>query len=285
MRVESSSVWVLRGREVLAGPLSPEPIAPKAGFEKPWITQLPEAIEDPLFGTQVAVPQTPEGRGRLELHSSEKHLRMSERTKPLNVVRVRNLRNILSNWSVADLAPVAASAFLYGTLACNGLGAEHVAGADRQALADLPLTRALRHWTAQRVRAAADEIRRAEAQRESEAGRERANDALRQLRELMRQFLREQPGGGGAEPTKVLGQSQDQGSLETGWMRWFSKGERLHCRPRASTGTHPPHVLRSRSRDEEAHARACARCAASRSAGRGAVEPRRHATGPAPRDR
>ncbi len=225
LTIESSQVWVMRGGEVLAGPLAPEPIAPKPGFETPWVVDVPALLEDPLFGTEVLLPQPPEGRGQLELRSSDRQLRMSERTRPLNVIRVRNLRNVVSRWSVADLAPSASSAFLYGTLTCPGLGAEHVAGADRQTLADIPLTRALRHWTAQQVRAAADEMRRAEAQRESEAGRERANDALRQLRDLMRQFLTEQPGDSGrgtgtgrgpAPRAKAFGHRVDEAVLEEG---------------------------------------------------------------------
>ena len=114
--------------------------------------------------------------------------------RAINVIRVRNDRNVVANWAVAELAPVASSTFLYGTLRVPALTGEHLSGAERQALADTPLTRALQAWVEQLLSQISLEIQRAQASRDTTEDREAANDALRRLRELMREYLR--PSGG-----------------------------------------------------------------------------------------
>jgi len=225
LTIETSTVWVMCGKEVLSGPLGVEPLPPKKGFETPWRFEVPEALADPDTGRRVKLATGDDPPGHLELHATEQHLRMSDRRKALNAVRVRNRRNVVSNWSVADLAPVWSSAYLYGTLFCPSLGAEHVAGADRQTLANVPLVRALRDWTAQRLNEAVDAIQRAEHERESGPERDKASTALQRLRDLMRGFLRQQrPGAGAGGPegggaggrVKEFGERVDQVNLEDG---------------------------------------------------------------------
>jgi hypothetical protein len=114
---------------------------------------------------------------------------MSESTKAINVVRVRNERSIVGYWMVANLAPRAGSAFIYGELRLPAMRGEHLVGADRVGFADTPLVRAVQTWVANQVEDLAQKIERAMAKETRPEERERANDALSQFRELMRRYL------------------------------------------------------------------------------------------------
>ncbi|MBM3473902.1 MAG: hypothetical protein FJX75_11585 [Armatimonadetes bacterium] len=267
LTLESSTVWVLRGKDVVGGPLTIEPLPPKTGFGTPWRFEVPESLADPSSGRMVAIPSHPEGRGHLEISFTEQHLRMSDRRKALNVVRVRNRRNIIANWSVADLAPVGSSAFLYGTLMCPVLGPEHLVGADRQSLAPVPMVLALQHWTAEHLQKAAEAVQKAEQESESKTDREKASSALRKLRELMREFLRQETagagtggtkGGGTGERVREFGDRVDEIALEDGssaisvpvgarvplrWTCWQLDNERKRLpvrSPAVALGCDPP---------------------------------------------
>jgi len=187
--IDSCSVWLMDGRDLLARqPLQVESLDPMSGFERPYRYPLPEVLIDPDTEEAVRFPVLEESEQFLEVKVTSRHLRMSD-TKALNVIRVRNERNIVSNWSIPDLVQAAASAHLYGVLRTPAITAELMSGADRNALADVPTVRALREWTAEKLSEICSEIQRARADNEPESSRSRANDVLERLRELMRNFL------------------------------------------------------------------------------------------------
>jgi hypothetical protein len=193
--IESCQVWVLDGKETITTtPLEVEMLEPMQGFGEPFRFALPGVLTDPETDEEVRLADVPPDDQFLEVRVTSRQLRMSA-TKALNVIRVRNERNIVCNWSIADLSPMAGSAYLYGVLKTPAITPEHTAGADRQGLADTPLVRALRDWVAGKLSEIAAEIQRANADKEPESARQRANDVLEQLRDLMRQFLEaEAPG-------------------------------------------------------------------------------------------
>jgi hypothetical protein len=195
LTIETCTVWVLKGRALLfPGPLRLEELDPFPGFDEPVRKEVPETLPDPR--TEEKVSTGPRERF-LELRTSFKNLRLGA-NRPLNVIRVRNARNVVASWPVADLVPTATSAFIYGVLRVPGLENEHLAGAERQSLADTPLVRALREWAEQHVRALAQAIQKAQMTREREEDRDSTNDALRRMRELMRKFLEAQTTNGGS---------------------------------------------------------------------------------------
>jgi hypothetical protein len=96
---------------------------------------------------------------------------------------------VVGNWSVADLVPSATAGFVLGVLRVPALVGEHLAGAERQLLADTALVRSLRHWTEVQLGEVAKRIQRAQASRDTEEDRNVTAEALQKLRDLMRQFL------------------------------------------------------------------------------------------------
>jgi hypothetical protein len=202
LTIESCSVWIMRGASLATDNIlqvqQPEPYP---GFENLEKLQIPDELQDPDTDEPVATgPGEPE-RKYLEIKTSVQNLRLSDRTKARNVLRVRNERNIIANYSIADLVPTTASCFLYGTLSVPALTEEHSAGIERQHLVDTPLVRALRHWASEQLRIVADQIQESQTGRESPIERERANDTLSRFRELMRDFLNPQT------PTGAEGES------------------------------------------------------------------------------
>jgi hypothetical protein len=224
--IESCQVWVIDGKEIVTTkPLEVETLERMQGFEKPYRFELPDVLVDPDSGEKVRLPEASPRDQFLEIRVTSRQLRMSV-TRALNVIRVRNERNIVCNWSIAELAPMAGSAYLYGVLRTPAITAEHMAGADRQGLADTALVRALREWTAARLSEIAAEIQQANADREPESARERANDVLERLRDLMRRFLQadvlgkrregDSPDGPIATRKRQFGESVDEIRLEEG---------------------------------------------------------------------
>lgn len=195
LTVDTCSVWVLRGSSLLfPGPLKLEPLDPLLGFETPVRITVPDSLVDPQ--SDDAVTTGPKGDKFLELKTSGKNLRLGG-NRPLNVIRIRNSRNVVGNWSIAELVPMATSGFIYGTLKLPALEGQHLAGAERQSLADTPLTRGVREWVEENVRDLATKIQRAQMAREKEEDRDVTNDALRRIREIMRKFLDVEPAGTG----------------------------------------------------------------------------------------
>jgi hypothetical protein len=98
-------------------------------------------------------------------------------------------------WSVADLSPGASSGFVFGELRAPSLDGEHLGGADRKLLNDTPLVRGLEAWTADQVKALADRIQQATAKEHRPEDRDKVNQSLKKLRDLMREFLSERDRG------------------------------------------------------------------------------------------
>ncbi len=194
LTIETCSVSVMRGTQVLQpGVLERELPDPLPGFEKPERITIPDSLKDPETKDLVS---TGSGEKFLEIRTSRRALRIGE-GRALNVVRVKNERNVVANWPVAELAPMASSTFLFGTLQIPALKGDQLAGAERQTLADTPLVRASKQWTDEQVIDIAKQIQQAQASRDNPEDRDATNDALRKLRELMRQFLRLENGNDG----------------------------------------------------------------------------------------
>ena len=190
LTIESCPVWVLRGKNPLAhSPLSYALPEPFAGLEEPITEPVPTSLKDPESGETIPIPRSPGSTPTLTLNTSASHLRTTDKYKALNVIRIRDARNVAATWSVADLAPIATSAYILGTLRYPELPADSLVGNERQQLADTPLARALREWTAEKVRELAARIQRLQASRDSPKDRSATNEALGRLRDLMRKYL------------------------------------------------------------------------------------------------
>lgn len=169
---------------------------PLEGFADLDPIPVPATLIDPQTREVVDTGPGDDSTKVLKLATSAQSLRMEE-TRPLNVIRVSNGRNVVANWSVADLFSRAESAYIYGRLELPILiDPEHLAGADRESLADTPLVRAVRHWTSEQVQALSERIQQATAQEHSADDREKANSQLDRLRDLMRSFLDTDRSGG-----------------------------------------------------------------------------------------
>lgn len=191
--IETCEIRIMKGRRLLTSDaLGPEDIEPKNGFEDPWKFDLPVELADPDTSDRVTVPNRRESDA-LTIHSSEKNLRMG-RLQHQNVIRIRNQRNIIASWSVADMVSSSSAGHVYGELLCSGLGQQHQAGAGRHYLAETPLTRALEHWVQHRVKEVVSEIQAAEMERVSDPEMQAASRALDKLRDLMRDFIRDPSG-------------------------------------------------------------------------------------------
>jgi hypothetical protein len=188
LTIESCQVWfVINGQVFRNQPACirwPEPLP---GFD-PRVFPVPPEMLDPQTDETILTGSGDDSTRKLTLRTSAKSLR-TEDLRPLHVVRVRNIRNIVGLWSVADLQPGASSGFIFGELAVPDLGGDHLVGADRTSLADTPLVRALRNWTAEKIGELADRIQKATAKEHRPEDRDRVNYNLRKLRELMRKFL------------------------------------------------------------------------------------------------
>jgi hypothetical protein len=189
LTIETCSVFmVVDGKCINDTPLSAEYPEPFPGFETPLRIPIPDELTDPRTKEAVGTGVGSEASKFLELRTSRRSLRMED-TRPLNVIRVRNDRNIVDNWSVADLHSRAESAFIFGALRLPDLKGDHLVGADRMGLADTALVRAIRHWTSEQVKTLADKIQAATAKEHKAEDRDVANQGLKKLRELMQKYL------------------------------------------------------------------------------------------------
>lgn len=189
MTIDSCSVWVLvDGKLITEAPLSPEYPLPLAGFENLPPIPIPDELPDPETGEAVSTGAGGADPKYLQLRTSARHLRTPD-LKALNVIRVRNSRNIVANLSLADLVPLNESGFILGDLRLPSIGPDHVAGADRKGLADTALTRAVQQWLESQVELLAQRIQRAITKDHKPQDRNRANDSLQRIRDLMRKFL------------------------------------------------------------------------------------------------
>lgn len=199
LTIETCEVRVLAGRKVLTPrPLVAEYPAPIEGFDDLPLIPVPSQLTDPRTGETVPTVHDIGSSGTLQLRTSRTHLRMSDRNRPLNVVRARNERNIVGSWTLADLAPMAESAFIYGVLSLPALQSEHLAGSDRMGFSDTALVRAVAAWLGAQVEDLAERIRAARAAQNRPEDHARATTALEKMRDLMRRYIEAtRPGGGG----------------------------------------------------------------------------------------
>jgi hypothetical protein len=195
LTLESCAVWlVIDGQIVGDSPARVEYPEAFPGFVDPIIVPVPDQVTDPQTNEQIGTGTGDEKSRVLTLRTSAKSLR-TEDMRPLHLIRVRNARNVVGLWSVADLSPGASSGFVFGELRVPSLVGEHLAGADRKSLNDTPLVRALEAWTADRVKELADKIQQATAKEHRAEDREKVNESLNKLRDLMREFLSERDRG------------------------------------------------------------------------------------------
>jgi hypothetical protein len=236
LTIDTCSVWVMKGTQVLQpGILQVDLPDPFPGFEEPKRIVVPDDLIDPRTKERI---RTGPPEKFLEIRTSRKALRIGE-NRAINVVRVRNERNVVANWAVSELAPMASSTFLFGTLQVPALKEEHLVGAERQALADTPLVRALREWCEGELTEIAQRIQRAQASKDSPEDRDATNDALRRLRELMRQFLKLEGASDGHHP-------REYGSIIHEILLEPEKTELT-----VATGTVVPLVFKCYERDKE----------------------------------
>src|SRR6266571_5490752 len=189
LTIETCSVWVQRGANLLhQGILEYRYPEPYPGFDQPVTVPVPGKLENPDTGERVSTGPGLESERYLEIRTSRQNLRLSDK-RALNVVRIRNTRNVVGNWSVADLVPSATAGFVFGILRVPALVGEHLTGAERQLLAETPLVKALRHWTEMQLAEVAKRIQQAQASRDTEEDRNATAETLQKLRDLMRQFL------------------------------------------------------------------------------------------------
>lgn len=190
LTLETCSVWVqLVNHEEINGPLVPPTLDPFEGFESIPRIPIPVELLDPQ--TQVLVKTNSENNdsGYLEIKTSRDNLRIFDRYRTRNVVRVRNERNIIANWSVAGLVPFSASGFIYGTLFCPTLVGEHLSGSERSHLNETSLVRALEHWTKDNLEKISKQVQLAQSNKIVEENRDEASEILKRMRELMREYL------------------------------------------------------------------------------------------------
>ncbi len=195
LTLESCAVWFIVDGQIIGGsPAKVEYPEPFPGFLETLVVPVPDEVIDPQTGDPVRTG-TGDARSRvLTLRTSARSLR-TEDMRPLHVIRVRNNRNVVGLWSVADLSPGASSGFVFGELRVPAIDGEHVTGADRKSLNDTPLIRGLQDWTATQVKTLADRIQQATAKEHRAEDRDKVNESLQKLRDLMRRFLKERDRG------------------------------------------------------------------------------------------
>jgi hypothetical protein len=197
LSIETCSVFfVIDGKSISSVPLERAYPEPMPGFESLAALVVPSKLNDPQTSEEIDTGSSGDGSHFLQLRTSRQSLRMAN-NKPLNVVRVRNARNVVGNWSVADMHSRAESAFIFGELRVPSLGSEHQVGADRVDLADTQLVRALHGWVSEQVAELAGKIQRAVAKEHKPQELDKANDGLRKMREIMRTFLEQTSTGKG----------------------------------------------------------------------------------------
>lgn len=190
LSLETSSVWVMKGKQIMGGgrlsPQYPEPMPEMADLPR---IAVPHELRDPDSKEMVITGDGDINSQYLQLWTSRDHLRASGKKRALNVIRVRNERNVVANWSVPELCNLPTNAFIYGEIKLPEIKGEHLAGADRHSLADTPLVRAVINWVEEQVTDLAKRIQQLKASQDSKEARDAASKTLHQIRDLMKEFL------------------------------------------------------------------------------------------------
>jgi hypothetical protein len=186
LTIESCNVWfVIDGQVVGDEPASVRYPEPFPGFLEPLTIAVPNKLTDPQTGETVDTGPA-DATKLLTLRTSAKSLR-TEDMRPLHVIRVRNARNVVGLWSVADLCPGASAGFVFGEVRVPALEGEHFLRADLRTANDTSLVRALEDWTAERVIDVSDRVQLAIGYTKEE--RDKVNKVLAEMRGVMASLL------------------------------------------------------------------------------------------------
>jgi hypothetical protein len=201
LTLETCDVWmIVDGAPIRGGALEVATLDPYPAFEQPVEIPIPDILTDPTTNDSVAMGAGGQPPGTLRLETTKNNLSLSEDLKARNVLRLSNARNNVATWFLPALGlAMPAVYFIRGRLDCPALVGEHLQGADRNHLANTPLTRALRGWVAGEVKELATRIQRAQATETSPQEQERARKMLDALRNLMRGFLDQDVSGDDAD--------------------------------------------------------------------------------------
>ncbi len=188
LTIETCFVWVQKGSKlVYPKPLEVTELEPMSELKEIKFLQLPNELEDPTTGEIIKLNVT--DKDGLQIFPCNQNLRNTDTLKARNVVRIWNNRNIVANWSIADLAPTTMSGFIHAKLVCAALTEEYQDGSTRMTLVDSALTRALRHWTIKMLNEVISNIQELQSEKESSEDKLKASKALDKIRELMSKFL------------------------------------------------------------------------------------------------
>jgi len=175
------------------GPLEVTPLEPFEGLEKIAPIPVPDLLIDPETKNKIGTGPDPNNKKFLILRTSKLNLRSYERYKSRNVIRVKNERNVVSNWSIAELVPEPSSGYVYGAITCPALIGEHLSGSDRLSpLVDTPLVRALREWTSEQVGKIVSQIQALRSDTYRNEDTSAASETLKLLRDLMKDYLKKE---------------------------------------------------------------------------------------------
>lgn len=245
LTIDTCSVWVIvDGGLITTTPIKKVPLDPHPGFENLQPIGIPQTLTDPGTGDKVDTGIGDEATKFLNLQTSKKHLQISEELKGRNVIRIWNERNNVATWSLPSLGVMIPTvSFIHGVLRCPSLTGEHHAGADRTHLSDTPLVRALHRWVVEQVGALAELIQQAQMAENKPKDREKANQALHRLRELMRKFLEPEESGGYADDDAGGGED-DRDNVSSGSRVDEIDLEPYHSNLAIAIGTKAPLIYR-----------------------------------------
>lgn len=191
LTIETCFVWVQKGDKLFyQEPLEVADLEPMPELSEVPFIPLPTELEDPTTGDIIKLEITE--KDGLQIFPCKKNLRNTDTLKARNVVRIWNNRNIVANWSIADLVPTSASGFIHAKLTHRELTEEYQDGSNRMTLVDSELTRALRHWTTQKLNEIVAKIQDLQSEKESKEDKLKASKALDKIRELMSKFLEQE---------------------------------------------------------------------------------------------
>jgi len=212
LTIETCEVWFMVGKKLLMKkPLEVLDLLPFEGLEFNKPLPIPDKLIDPETGEEVKLKIKNKEKNFLIIKTSKQNLRLSDRLKPRNVIRVRNSRNIIANWMLADLVSLTSSPFIYGSLTCEELDdQEYFAGTGRLNLAENPTTRALKNWVSEEATKVAQQILEIQRNRNTEEDKEASSETINKLRDLMKEFLQDKVTEGEEGAEKDKGESEDK---------------------------------------------------------------------------
>ena len=191
LTLEGCDVWAAVDGRIEREPLSIDYPDSLPGFESLTKIPVPPLLKDPETGEDVSTGAVDANDHVLALSTSDRQLRLSGDVA-LNILRVWNERNMVGYWTMSDLEPSAQSAYVYGRVKVPALAAADLAGSDRVGFAHTPLPRAIRNWVTEQVAELVERIRAAQARDERPGDKEKANQTLDEIRNLMRRFLEDE---------------------------------------------------------------------------------------------